>query len=79
MVGGEDVRTIPTREDVKRLREQYPAGTVVELVRMDDPQAPPIGCRGNVKFVDDSASIHVAWENGSSLALLWAVDRYRKV
>ena len=46
---------------------------------MDDPQAPPIGCRGEVKFIDDSASIHVAWENGSSLALLWGVDRYMKV
>ena len=30
------------------LRETYPAGTRVELVRMDDVQAPPIGTHGTV-------------------------------
>ena len=29
------------REEVKILREQYPKGTRVELVQMDDLQAPP--------------------------------------
>ena len=32
-----------SREELKRLRETYPAGTRVELVRMDDEQAPPPG------------------------------------
>ena len=36
----------PSREIVKRVREEYPEGTRVELVRMDDCQAPPIGTKG---------------------------------
>ena len=36
------------RKTVERLRESYPPGTVVELVRMDDKFAPPPGIRGVV-------------------------------
>lgn len=32
----------PPREIVERVRREYPAGTRVELVRMDDAQAPPL-------------------------------------
>lgn len=46
----------PNREIVERVRREYPAGTRVELVRMDDVQAPPIGTRGTVEGVDDTAS-----------------------
>ena len=57
----------PNREIVERVRREYPAGTRVELVRMDDVQAPPIGTRGTVEGVDDTASVMVAWDNGGSL------------
>ena len=36
----------PDRKTVERLREVYPPGTVVELVRMEDEFAPPVGTRG---------------------------------
>lgn len=45
----------PNRETVERVRREYPAGTRVELVRMDDVQAPPIGTKGTVTGVDDTA------------------------
>ncbi|WP_295758893.1 DUF4314 domain-containing protein [uncultured Oscillibacter sp.] len=61
------------------LREQYPPGTRVELLRMDDPQAPPIGTRGTVRGVDDTGSIMVAWDSGGSLNVLYGVDQCRKV
>ena len=51
----------PSKAVVEVLRRQYPVGTRVELVRMDDPQAPPIGTKGTVKGVDDIGSIMVAW------------------
>lgn len=50
----------PSKETVERIREEYPVGTRVELVQMDDPQAPPVGTKGTVRGVDDIGSIMVA-------------------
>ena len=38
----------PNREIVAALRAEYPAGTRVKLLKMDDIQAPPIGTLGTV-------------------------------
>lgn len=67
------------RRRIESLRESFPAGTRVELVCMDDAQAPPIGTLGTVKVVDDIGTIHVAWDNGSSLGVALGVDDCRKV
>ena len=69
----------PSREIVERIRGEYPAGTRVELVRMDDVQAPPIGTKGTVTGVDDTASVMAAWDNGSSLHAIYGVDEVRKI
>ena len=61
------------------LRETYPAGTRVELVRMDDVQAPPIGTHGTVYGVDDTGSILVHWDNGSGLNVVYGVDYAVKI
>ena len=66
-----------TPDILASLREQYPPGTRVELLRMDDPQAPAIGTRGTVSGVDDTGSIMVAWDNGGSLHVLFGVDECR--
>ena len=65
---------IPSRELVERLRKQYPVGTRVELLRMDDFQAPPVGTRGTVTGVDDMASLLVNWANGSCLNVVYGED-----
>ena len=67
------------REIVERLRRQYPAGTRVELVRMNDEQAPPIGTHGTVNGVDDLGSIMVSWDNGGSLSVVYGEDLCRKI
>ena len=64
----------PSRELVESLRKRYPAGTRVELVRMDDVQAPPVGTQGTVTGVDDIGSIMVAWDNGSGLSVAYGED-----
>ena len=69
----------PSRETVKRIRKQYPAGTRIELIRMEDEQAPPIGTTGTVVGVDDIGSIMVQWDNGSSLNVVYGEDRCRKI
>ena len=67
------------REIVERLRKEYPAGTRVELVRMDDVQAPPIGTRGTVNGVDDAGSIMISWDNGGSLSVVYGEDLCKKI
>lgn len=69
----------PSREIVERVRREYPVGTRVELLRMEDMQAPPIGTRGTVTGVDDIASILVDWDNGSGLHVVYGEDVCRKL
>ena len=69
----------PSREVVERIRGEYPAGTRVELLRMDDVQAPPIGTKGTVTGVDDTASVMVAWDNGSHLHAIYGEDKIRRI
>lgn len=64
---------------VQDLRKRVPVGTRVELVQMDDPQAPPIGTKGTVTGVDDTGSILVAWDTGCGLNVVYGVDICRKV
>ena len=69
----------PGREIIGQLRKNYPAGCRVELVHMDDPQAPPAGTRGTVTGVDDIGTIHVRWDNGCGLGVAYGEDSCRKV
>ncbi len=69
----------PSPLTVEALRKQYTKGSRVELVRMDDAQAPPKGTRGTVHGVDDAGGIMVAWDNGSSLSFVYGEDKYRRI
>lgn len=69
----------PKRETIEMLRQQYPVGCRVELIQMDDPQAPPIGTRGTVTGVDDIGSIMVDWDNRSSLSVAYGEDHCRRI
>jgi hypothetical protein len=67
----------PNAKELKEMREHYPEGARVELLQMDDLQAPPVGTKGTVVGVDDAGSIMVKWDNGSSLNLAYGKDRCR--
>jgi len=69
----------PSKEIVERVRKKYPAGTRVELVQMDDVQAPPVGTMGTVTAVDDTGSLLMHWDNGSHLNVVYGEDVVRKV
>ena len=69
----------PSKEIVEQVRRQYPVGTRVKLLHMDDVQAPPIGTKGTVPGVDDTGSLMVDWDTGSGLNVIYGVDRVRKV
>lgn len=62
------------------MKNQCPArpasGTRIRLLSMDDPQAPPPLTEGVVDYVDDVGTIHMHWDNGSSLGLIPGTDRW---
>lgn len=69
----------PSKETVQNLREAYPEGCRVRLDRMDDTQAPPIGTCGTVSHVDGIGTIHVHWDNGSGLGVVYGEDQCTKI
>lgn len=51
----------------------------VKLIQMDDIMAPPAGTCGTVSYVDDIGSIHVNWDTGSTLAIVYGVDSCMRI
>ena len=64
---------------VEILRRKYPVGTKVKLISMSDKYAPPAGTIGKVTNVDYIVTVHVAWQNGSSLGLVDGIDEWEIV
>ncbi len=69
----------PNKETIERIRRDYPAGTRVELVKMDDAQAPVSGTKGTVVGVDDTGSLLMHWDNGSGLNVVYGEDIVKKL
>ena len=69
----------PRKEIIERLREDFPVGCRVELLKMDDDQAPPVGTLGTVVGVDANGTIHVDWDNGCGLGIAYGIDDCRRI
>lgn len=64
---------------IKELKNEYPIGTRIELIHMDDPYTKiPKGTKGTVSNIDSMATIHVKWDNGSSLGVIYGEDKIKK-
>lgn len=64
-------------ERIKRLKEQYPPGTRIELTSMNDPYSPvPAGTQGSVDHVDDGGTLHMKWDNSRTLGVIPGVDQF---
>ena len=61
-----------------RLQRMYPSGTRVKLMHMEDVHAPAVGTCGTVVGVDDIGTIHVQWDNGSCLGVVYGEDAITK-
>ena len=70
---------LPSRDDIQRIRERYPAGSRVELIRMNDPYNRSLrpGCEGTVVDVDDMGTVFVRWDCGSGLGVVLGEDEIR--
>ena len=66
---------------LEMLRKNYPVGARVELIHMDDPYNTKLvpGSKGTVQAVDDIGTIHVSWDCGSSLGVVYGEDRCRVI
>ena len=68
----------PNKNYLEQLRKQYPVGTKIRLISMRDEKYPILpGTIGEVTHIDDVGSIHMKWQNGSSLALIPEVDSFK--
>ena len=69
---------LPKKDTIACLRERFPKGTRVELVSMDDPYGKlKPGDLGTVELVDDIGTIHISWDCGSGLGIVYGEDRIR--
>ena len=69
------------QQQLEALRNLYPVGARVELIHMDDPYNNKLvpGCKGTVRLVDDMGTIHVSWDCGSSLGVVYGEDSCRVI
>lgn len=74
------MRTI-SKSELKRMRELYAPHSRVELVSMADPYNDKLvpGAKGTVIAVDDIGTIHVRWDCGSSLGVVYGEDKCKKI
>ena len=69
---------LPSKETVMALQKQYPKGTRVVLVRMNDPYTKlRQGDLGTVDFIDDAGTQFCRWDNGSTIGVVFGEDEIR--
>lgn len=65
---------------VKKLKEQYPVGTRIEVDYMGDDFSPiEPGTQGTVMIVDDTGTIHCNFDNGRRMGLIIDIDRFHVI
>lgn len=70
----------PKQDIVDRIKAEYPKGSRVRLLHMDDPYRDiPVGTGGTVEGVDDTGTIHVAWDTGNHLGIVYGEDSCEKI
>jgi hypothetical protein len=64
---------VVTATDVQQVKDSYPPGTTVEFISFgvpDESSQLSAGDVGHVTFVDATGTVHVHWENGSTIGML---------
>lgn len=64
---------------LNRIKKIYYKGAKVQLVKMEDYQAPKVGAIGTVIKVDEYGSVKVLWDNGIILNVLNKIDKIRRI
>ncbi len=70
----------PNKKIVDRIKKEYPSGTRVKLLHMADPyRTMQPGMKGTVSCVDDTGTIHVNWDEGGNLGVVYGEDSCEKL
>ena len=69
----------PSESTLKYYRTIYPPGTRIQLDEMNDPQAIPVGTKGEILGIDDAGNALMKWDNGRSLSLAIEVDKFHEL
>ena len=70
----------PSREIVEKVRKEYPTGTRVRLILINDPYTRLVSDdKGTVDSVDGIGTVHVNWDNGSRLGVACGEDLIEKI
>lgn len=64
------------KQEIQKIKDKYIKGTRIKLIRMYDMQAVPPHTLGTVDHVDDIGTIHMNWDNGSSLGIIEGEDEF---
>lgn len=71
------MKGFPTREQVEGIKEQYPVGTRIKLLSMDDPYNPIVaGTEGIVESIDSIGTLHMSWDDGRTLGVSVFADKF---
>lgn len=62
--------------NIDLIKSRYPVGTKVRLISMKDEFRVPPETIGTITLVDDVGTLHVNWENGSTLGLIVDEDDF---
>ena len=74
------MNAFPKKHVVDNIKKNYPAGCRVQLDFMEDPYSKiPTGTQGTVRVVDDIGTIHVDWDCGSSLGIVYGEDQCHRI
>ncbi len=70
---------IPKPWQIEMYKKDYPPGTRIQLTADMEGEHHRAGATGSVIVVDDIGSIHTAWDDGGSLAVIPGVDSFQKI
>lgn len=69
-----------SQKQVERIKKQYPVGTRIEMVSMEDPFSPiEPGAQGTVDCVDDVGTLHCKFDNGRTLGVIPGEDSFKTI
>ena len=69
-----------TPEEVEYIKQKYIVGTKVKLIKMYDLLSTiPTGTEGVIDRIDDQGTLHINWDNGSTLGLVIGTDEFEVI